>query len=74
MKIKYFENENAILHGYYFACINGVYYKIDCSKKTYEIINILPDDVVEKSADCFSECYFPFNFHKSKPEEGKAGN
>ena len=55
MKIKYFENENAILHGYYFACINGVYYKIDCSKKTYEIINILPDDVVEKSADCFYE-------------------
>jgi len=56
---KYYENESAIVDGYYFLEVGGVIFQVDCRNECYTEIENLPEDVMELFEDCFSEFYYP---------------
>lgn len=59
--MKFFDNENCIMNGTYYIRRNGINYLINTVNQTYQEIDNMPDDVEEKSADCFSDIYCPFD-------------
>lgn len=59
MKVRFFDNENAIATGQYFIEKGGEFFQVDVVGETWGKIDSLPEDVEEKSEDCFSEVFFP---------------